>query len=77
MEPNPDILNLFVAARQQRIREDIADANRLHPLAFARKLTGQSLIAIGERIRGTSRSDEVADRPQPDAGLSTSLRHAR
>ncbi len=80
METNPDILNLFVADRQRRIREGIADANRHHPLAFARKLTGQSLIAIRERIRGASRaerSDEFAEQTPATSDVHVLLRHAR
>lgn len=77
MESNPDILNLLIADRQRRIHEDMAKANMHHPLGFARRLTGQSLISIGERIRGASRLDEIADRPVANAGLRTCLRHAR
>jgi hypothetical protein len=77
MQPNLDLLNLAVAERQQQIRDDAAVARTNHPISFARWLTGQALIAIGERIRGASRQDALSTQPTFDPALSAALQHAK
>lgn len=77
MQPNLDLLNLAVAEHQQHIRDDAAVARTSHPISFARRLTGQALIAIGERIRGASRQDVLSTQQTFDPALSAALRHAK
>ncbi len=77
MQQNLNLLDLLIAERQQQIRDDAANARTSHPIAFARRLTGQALIAIGERIRGASRPDALSAQQTFDPALSAALQHAK
>ncbi|MGI8405164.1 MAG: hypothetical protein ACR2OE_10465 [Thermomicrobiales bacterium] len=77
MHPNLDLLTLLVAERQQQIRADAANTRTSHPIGFTRRLTGQALIAIGERIGGASRRDAGSAHSPFDQVLSSALHTAK
>lgn len=57
MQPNSDLQALLVFDHQQQIRADAANMRNTHSIGFARRLTGNAVISIGERIAGSSRRD--------------------
>ena len=77
MHPNLNLLTLLVAERQRTIRTEAANTRRSHSIGFARQLTGQALIAIGERIAGASRQGIGSARPPFDDALGSALHPAK
>ncbi len=77
MHPNPNLLTLLVAERQQQIRAEAAHMRTSHAVGYARRLSGHALIVIGERIAGASRRDPGAAFSPFDKVLSSALHPAK